>query len=240
MKSFKIFEPFRASIEVVNINELSLFQDKVSAVVSTSISTSITQAATITDKLELRRYEISKLEPEWTVVPIQFVDMMTYEKPESLHMIIRDRRLKTKTRMEQVKMGAEPFAEGADRIVFHGILLAPLGVQAAAAANNKRWRTSALGTHIVLKQFKQIVPNMDAEAFFYEEQAQLQAIAAYFAHEFSRVKDLHPPIQLRYIQSKICKTAHGILYSVEAELQEGRHCLNLVRKVYLICDSLSF
>lgn len=165
------------------------------------------------------------MEPQWDIVQTQAIQMTTFKKPPNLDAVIRDGRLSSQTRQEQVKIGDNPFAQGADRIVFHGILLAPPGVQAAAAAKDKRLMKSAMGTYVVFKQFKEMVPDMDSERFFYEEQAQLQAIAAFFAHDFSLIKGLNPPIQLRYVQSKVCVLPDKTLYSVEPEFQEGNFCV---------------
>lgn len=194
-----------------------------SIVVNSSIRATITHGPTITDKLELRQYDITKLNPEWTLIQTQMVEMKTFKKPTNLQAIIHEQGFNTHTSQEQVKIDSKPFAEGADRIVFHGVLLSPPGPQPEAAPQDKRLMKSEWGTHIVLKQFKHIVHDTDAEAFFYDEQAQLQATAAFFAHGFSFLKTLHPPIQLRYVQSKICSTKDGTLYSVEPEFQEGKN-----------------
>ncbi|PAV78648.1 hypothetical protein WR25_12819 [Diploscapter pachys] len=119
----KFSEAYGKNIVDFDISQVDKIFSSIVTAVTDSVSHSLlTISATNYTNRELRSFNLSPLEPDWSTIEIKDCIFFTYEVPESIDDVINGASLERKERKKggRIQVAAQPFAQGSERIAYYG------------------------------------------------------------------------------------------------------------------------
>ena len=148
----------------------SAVKDSISSTIDTVVATSKAHSS---PERTLREFKIDKSLPDWNKIEKVSAKMQSYDMPESIEDIIRDKPLSRRDpKRYYFQIAPNPFAEGAERIAFYA-----RNVTMAKGDSSEPVKT-------VCKEFKHVGATMNS-GIRYELVNQMQTISSFMAFEFS-------------------------------------------------------
>ncbi|CAF1194625.1 unnamed protein product [Adineta ricciae] len=172
MEQFIQFGQKRISIEEINLknfqNLLPFIVESISRSISKTASSLLKSHSAVESNLQntktsrISRISFDSIEPDWLNIPMKKVQVIKYQCNDQLVC----EQINEST---NIKIAEKPFAEGAMRLAFYGLM-----------QNKDKWEK------VVLKKYKNIHNNIDMKEK-YLELLDCQTIADHLAQEFNKL-----------------------------------------------------